>query len=54
MNGERWHRVRYCWRSDCRCCGALSFLDRASCGDSELRSEVASLLSSHEQAGTGF
>ncbi|HEX5864295.1 MAG TPA: protein kinase, partial [Casimicrobiaceae bacterium] len=31
-----------------------TFLDRACGGDAELRREVESLLSSHEQAGTGF
>jgi eukaryotic-like serine/threonine-protein kinase len=31
-----------------------SFLDRVTTGDTELRSEVESLLSSHEQAGAGF
>ena len=31
-----------------------SFLDRACDGDAALRREVDSLLSSHEQAGTGF
>jgi eukaryotic-like serine/threonine-protein kinase len=31
-----------------------TFLDKACAGDRELRSEVESLLASHEQAGTGF
>ena len=56
MNGERWHRVKVLLEEAIALDAAerSSFLDRASCGDSELRSEVASLLSSHEQAGTGF
>ncbi len=32
----------------------VPFLDRSCAGDSELRREVESLLSSHERAGTGF
>src|SRR6266403_2779316 len=56
MNSERWQRVKQLLEeaialdADER----SSFLDRVSDGDSELRREVDSLLSSHEQAGTGF
>jgi eukaryotic-like serine/threonine-protein kinase len=56
MNPERWNQVKL------RLDEAISldpaergsFLDRACDGDTELRREVESLLSSHEQAGTGF
>jgi eukaryotic-like serine/threonine-protein kinase len=56
MNSQRWQRVKQLLgevitiESDER----SAFLDRACDGDSELRQEVDSLLSSHEQAGTAF
>jgi serine/threonine protein kinase/tetratricopeptide (TPR) repeat protein len=56
MNSERWQRVKQLLEQaitldpDER----VAFLDHACAGDTELRREVDSLLSSHEQAGTGF
>jgi eukaryotic-like serine/threonine-protein kinase len=56
MNAERWQRVKQLLEeaiaidADDR----SSFLDRACDSDAGLRREVDSLLSSHEQAGTGF
>ncbi|HWZ82511.1 MAG TPA: serine/threonine-protein kinase [Terriglobales bacterium] len=56
MNSERWQRVKQLLEqaialdADDR----AAFLDRACVGDTELRREVDSLLSSHDQAGTGF
>ncbi|MBI3475815.1 MAG: protein kinase [Acidobacteria bacterium] len=56
MNSERWQRVKQLLEEaialdpDQR----SSFLDRACEGDSELLREIHSLLSSHEEAGTGF
>ena len=56
MNSERWQRVKQLLEQAI----ALdrdersSFLDRNCDGDAELRREVDSLISSHEQAGTGF
>ena len=56
MNSQRWQRVK-------QLLGEViaiesgerpAFLDRICEGDSELRQEVDSLLSSHEQAGTAF
>src|ERR1700736_240387 len=56
MNAERWQRVKQLLEeaialdADQR----SSFLERACDSDAGLRREVDSLLSSHEQAGTGF
>src|SRR6266852_9376001 len=56
MNAERWQRVKQLLEEAI----ALdtgersSFLDHACDSDPGLRREVDSLLSSHEQAGTGF
>jgi eukaryotic-like serine/threonine-protein kinase len=56
MNAERWQRVKQlldqaiAFDVDNR----SSYLDRECGSDSELRSEVESLLSSHQQAGSGF
>jgi non-specific serine/threonine protein kinase/serine/threonine-protein kinase len=56
MNPERWKQVKLLLDEGIalepadRC----SFLDRSCAGDSELRREVESLLSSNERAGTGF
>jgi serine/threonine protein kinase/tetratricopeptide (TPR) repeat protein len=56
MNAERWQRVKQLLEEAI----ALdtgersSFLDHACNSDAGLRREVDSLLSSHEQAGTGF
>ena len=55
MNAERWQRVKQlldqaiAFDVDNR----SSYLDRECGSDSELRSEVESLLSSHQQAGSG-
>jgi non-specific serine/threonine protein kinase/serine/threonine-protein kinase len=56
MNAERWQRVKQLLDSAIALeAGERSaFLDRACDGDAELRREIDSLLSSHEQAGTGF
>src|SRR2546428_11370220 len=56
MNSERWQRVKQLLEEAIALDAEerSSFLDRVSDGDSELRREVDSLLSSHEQAGTGF
>ena len=56
MNAERWQQVKQFLEEAIALDAAerSSFLDRVCDGDSELRREVASLLSSHEQAGTGF
>jgi serine/threonine protein kinase len=56
MNAERWQRVKELLEEAIALDAAerSSFLDRTSNGDSDLRREVESLLSSHEQAGTGF
>ncbi len=56
MNAERWQRVKQILDEAITVKSAERslFLDRACVGDPELRFEVDSLLSSHEQAGTGF
>ena len=56
MNAERWQRVKQLLEQAIALDPAerASFLDRACEDDLELRSEVDSLLHSHEQAGTGF
>ena len=56
MNGERWQQVKQLLDEAITLDSAERgpFLDRKCAADSELRREVESLLSSHEQAGTGF
>jgi non-specific serine/threonine protein kinase/serine/threonine-protein kinase len=56
MNRERWQQVKWLLDEAIACDAAErpAFLDRACQGDAELRHEVDSLLSSHNQAGTGF
>src|SRR5258707_2474369 len=56
MNPERWKQVKLLLDEGIGLDPAewSSFLDRSCAGDSELRSEMESLLSSHERAGTGF
>lgn len=56
MNPELWKQVKHLLDEAIALDPAerRAFLDRACVGDSELRGEVESLLSSHEQAGTGF
>jgi non-specific serine/threonine protein kinase/serine/threonine-protein kinase len=56
MNSERWQQVKQLLEKAIALNVAerRPFLDRVCAADSELRSEVESLLSSHEQAGTGF
>ena len=56
MNAERWQRVKQLLEEAIALAPTerSSFLDRACEGDTQLRREVMSLLSSHEQAGTGF
>jgi non-specific serine/threonine protein kinase/serine/threonine-protein kinase len=56
MNPERWQRVKQLVDEAVAVDGSKwpSFLDDACDGDTELRREVESLLSSHKQAGTGF
>ena len=56
MNRERWQQVKRLLDEAIAFDDAerSSFLDRACHGDAELRHEVESLLSSHQQAGTGF
>ncbi len=53
---ERWQRVKQLLDEviGLNAVDRSSFLERACAGDSELRREVESLLSSHEQAGTAF
>jgi non-specific serine/threonine protein kinase/serine/threonine-protein kinase len=56
MNAERWQRVKQLLQ-EAVALDALqrsAFLARECMNDSELRSEVDSLLASHDQAGTGF
>jgi serine/threonine protein kinase len=56
MKSEHWQRVKQVV-GEAMTLDAVereSFLDRACQGDSELNSEVRSLLSSHDQAGTEF
>ena len=56
IDRERWQRVKRLLEEAIALDAAerSSFLERACAGDFELRREVESLLSSHEQAGTGF
>jgi len=56
MNPERWQRIKQLLDEAIALEDAERgpYLDRACAADFELRSEVESLLSSHEQAGTGF
>jgi eukaryotic-like serine/threonine-protein kinase len=56
MNPERWQQVKQLLDQAIALNAADrgSFLDRACHGDSELRGEVESLLSSHDRAGSGF
>ena len=56
MNPERWQQVKRLLEQaiELEPGARLSFLACACGGDEELRREVASLLASHEQAGTGF
>jgi len=56
MKPERWGQVKKILDEALSMGSAQreAFLDRACASDKELRSEVESLLASHEQAGTGF
>jgi eukaryotic-like serine/threonine-protein kinase len=56
MNPERWKQVKHLLDEAIALdpAGRSSFLDRSCAGDSELKDEVESLLSAHDQAGTGF
>ena len=56
MNPERWERVKDLLNEAISVDPAQrqSFLDRACDGDSDLRREVQTLLSSHEQAASSF
>src|SRR5262249_6395661 len=56
MNPQRWQQVKHLLDEALAFDDAKrpSFLDRACNGDAELRREIESLLSSHNQAGTGF
>ena len=56
MNAERWQRVKQLLEEAIALDAGdrSSFLDNACDSDAGLRREVDSLLSSHEQAGTGF
>lgn len=56
MNRERWQQVKQLLDEAIAVdeTARPAFLDRACNGDAELRREVESLLSSHDQAGTGF
>jgi serine/threonine protein kinase len=56
MNGERWQRVKQLLDEAIALDAAerSSFLERSCAGDTALQNEVASLLASHEQAGTAF
>ena len=53
---ERWQRVKQLLDEaiGINAADRSSFLERTCAGDSDLRREVESLLSSHEQAGTNF
>src|SRR5215471_6952139 len=53
MTPERWHQVKQIFQSaiECPLDERAAFLARACAGDHELRSEVESLISSHDQAG---
>jgi serine/threonine protein kinase len=53
MTPERWHQVKQIFQSAIECPPdeRAAFLARACAGDPELRSEVESLISSHDQAG---
>jgi serine/threonine protein kinase len=56
MNPERWQHVKQLLEASIALEDSerSSFLDRECGDDAELRREVASLLASHEEAGTGF
>ena len=56
MNPEHWQRVKQLLDEAIALDDSerRPYLDRQCAADSELRQEVESLLSSHEQAGTGF
>src|SRR5580765_2778709 len=56
MNPERWQQVKQLLDQAIAFDAAErpSFLERQCGTDSELRSEVDSLLSAHDQAGSGF
>ena len=56
MNPERWQRVKQLLEASIALEDSerSSFLDRECGDDAELRREVESLLSSHDEAGTGF
>jgi serine/threonine protein kinase/tetratricopeptide (TPR) repeat protein len=56
MNAERWERTKEILDEALRLAPTerRAYLDRVCGADVELRSEVESLLSSHEQAGTDF
>jgi serine/threonine protein kinase len=56
VNARQWQHVKSLLDQAISCSIAErpSFLDRACQGDAELRRELESLLSAHEQAGTGF
>jgi eukaryotic-like serine/threonine-protein kinase len=56
MNPERWQRVTQLLDEAIAVNDSerSAFLDHACGGDTELRSEVESLLASHQRAGTGF
>ena len=56
MNPERWRQIRNVFDHVVALPASerASYLDSACAGDSELRSEVESLLLSNNQAGTGF
>src|SRR5215831_16774087 len=56
MNRERWQQVKQLLEEAIAFDDTErpAFLERACQGDAELRHEVESLLSSHNQAGTGF
>lgn len=56
MNPDRWKQIKLLLDEGIALDSAERsfFLDRSCAGDSELRREVESLLSSHERAGTAF
>jgi len=56
VNPERWKRIKQLLDEAIALDPAerRSFLDRVCDGDSDLKKEVESLLSSYEEAGTGF
>lgn len=56
MNPERWQQMKCVLERavDLNPADRSSYLDEACASDAELRSEVESLLQSHDRAGTGF